>query len=594
MRTKRLTYRWHRRGAIAVWTAISLVTVLGFGALSVDLGFLYMVQSQLQVCADAAAMAAAGQLAAMDGDPLALARQAASEYAGKNKVLNGTPLLDTDTDVIFGQAVLVGSHYEFQANGAVVDAVKVRVRRTGDSPNGSIPLFFANVFGRNHRDMVAESTAILVPRDIAIVADLSASHNDDSELRHINEPNILINLWDVWAGLPGGISPDSPNYTVQKAGPTWGTFMQQQGWGEMTLNSAYVPANDTGLAYLPKGSGWTNTTIRNMLVAQNYNANEVNAIMSSSYDSDTNAWKARVATALGLCVWRSGLPADSTGKLGKWKTDNLTAGNNNSKLDWSSELTWTRSYPYASGSWSTYFDYMKSTSSAMYSEGKSAFRYRFGCKTLVNYLLEEKRCHDETPELNGTPSQPMQAVKEAIGRMMGIIDELDTDDQVSLEIYDRWGRHEVDLTQSYQSITDRIHEMQAGHYDVYTNVGDGMDKAITELSSTRARYTAIKVIVLLTDGNANADGTGTIYNEYEPNNPAKLYAVTKAQEAAAEGIRIYTVSVGARADTALMEQIATIGRGSHFFASGSIQDYTAQLQNIFEKLGGKRPVMLIQ
>lgn len=585
-----------RRGVVVVWTAVSMVALLGFAALSVDIGYLYMVRSELQSCADAAAMAAASQLAAMGQDRETLARQAAIEYAAKNKVLNRTPTLDPEVDIVFGQCVRnpQTGRYELNPNSSVHDAVRVRVRRTADSPNGAVPLFFANIFGKSQKDMFAEAVAILVPRDIAIVADLSASHNDDSELRHINEPNITINLWNVWAALPGGMDPADPNYSPQRAGPTWGTLMQQLGFGEMTLNGSYNPAADPGLMYLPKGSTWSNTTLANMLRAQNYNEREISAIMSASYDSDTSAWKARVCTALGLSVWRSGLPADPDGKPAKWQREGLTPGNGDNKLAWSSELTWVQPYPFPAGSWSEWCDYVKSTSTRMYSEGKTAFRYRFGVKTFINYLLEERRCHDETPDLWQTPAQPMQAVKDGVVRMMEIIEELQTDDQVSLEIYDRWGRHEVNLTQDYAQISSRITQLQAGHYDVYTNMGDGEQRAIEELTSVRARNTAVKVMILLTDGNANVDQTGAIYGEYEPNTPAKLYAKSKAQEAADLGIRIYTVSVGARADTAAMEEIATIGRGTHFYASGSIAEYTDQLRAIFETLGGKRPVVLIE
>jgi Mg-chelatase subunit ChlD len=188
----------------------------------------------------------------------------------------------------------------------------------------------------------------------------------------------------------------------------------------------------------------------------------------------------------------------------------------------------------------------------------------------------------------------MQSVKDAVCRMMEIIEELQTNDQVSLEVYSTWGHHEINLTQNYSAISNRISQMQAGYYDNLTNIGDGEQKAIDELTSSRARDAAKKVMILLTDGNANVDGGGNTYDEYTPNTPAKQYAITKATAAAALGIRIYTVAVGARADLSSMAQIAHIGNGTSFYASGSIEDYTAQLQAIFETLGGRRPIALIE
>jgi hypothetical protein len=43
-----------------------------------------------------------------------------------------------------------------------------------------------------------------------------------------------------------------------------------------------------------------------------------------------------------------------------------------------------------------------------------------------------------------------------------------------------------------------------------------------------------------------------------------------------------------------MDQIAEIGNGEHLHAEGSIDEYSAQLLQIFVQLGGKRPVELIR
>ena len=67
-----------------------------------------------------------------------------------------------------------------------------------------------------------------------------------------------------------------------------------------------------------------------------------------------------------------------------------------------------------------------------------------------------------------------------------------------------------------------------------------------------------------------------------------------AAQAVNEGIRIFTVSVGSGADISLMEDIAAIGSGTHFYAQGSIASYSAQLDAIFKTLGGGRPVELIR
>ncbi len=571
---------------------MTLTVLLGFAALTIDLGYLYLVRTELQVSADAAALAAAGELATLDGDRLALARARAQEYAAKNKISNEAPMLDMETDVVFGEVDLdaESGQYAFtpmsNPNPALVDAVRVRVRRTEDSPNGAVALFFANIWGKSQKDIYAEATAILVPRDIAIVADLSASHNDDSELRHINRTEV--NLWSVWAGLPGGMDESEPNYSPQRAGPVWGTLMEQIGFGETTLDSSYNPTSDSGLVYLPRYYNWNNTTIENLLRAQNYNEDEIDAIMGAGYDNDSSAWKARAAVALGLAVWRSGKGVDDDGQPAKWQVEGLYPGNGNDWVGWSSELTWVEPSPYAGVSWSGYLDYIKGTSQ-MTSEGNSAFRYRLGIKTFVNYILESRPSYQQCPEMRFTPAQPMQAVKDAVGKMVDIIEDLETDDQLSLESYCTIARHEVDLTQEYSQITACLNDRQAGHYESWTNMGGGIERAVEELTGDRARHAATKVMILLTDGKANVDQWGNTGDYYE----GPIYAKAKAQEAANLGIRIYAVSVGSDSDTATMDYIAQIGNGTHFHAEGSIDDYTEQLQAIFVTLGGKRPVMLI-
>ena len=94
----------------------------------------------------------------------------------------------------------------------------------------------------------------------------------------------------------------------------------------------------------------------------------------------------------------------------------------------------------------------------------------------------------------------------------------------------------------------------------------------------------------MTDGRANINKWGN----YDLAG-AKAYALEQAERAAKLGFRIYTVSVGVAADRALMQQIASIGRAEEFYASGVDPDeYSAQLMEIFGRLGGKRPVALIQ
>lgn len=615
-----------RRGIVAVQVAVLLVVLLGFAALTVDVGAMYNARNDLQRTADAAALAAAGRLSDWSqGDPMEAARTVASDYTGSNRVFNHDMRLDPGTDVVFGRANYDAgtNRYSFEAVDALPDSVRVQVRMTNDSPNGALRLFFAGLLGHTSTQMSASAIAMMVPRDIVVVADLSGSHTDDSELRHYQDTEV--NMFEVWDALPYSkgmngvgnlsVSPGAGNPAVvppahgvglgslpggfvdpgtaangQQKGPTWGWMYH---WGSELDPATYVPSTDPGLLYLPRSAAWTDANLTAGLTNAGYSAAEVAALKAATYDSSKDAnnqygWTNRVAVALGLARWDSGIPG------GLWSTlpagTPMQAGNNN---NWpaAGELTWLVPYPFAQGSWNDYiYNYARSTSTFMYTEGSTGFRYRFGLKTFMNYLMETRESHAETPELSDVPTQPMQAVKDSVDRMAQVITDLDTDDQLALVIYGTTVHTEIPLTRTYFDVSNRLREMQAGYYDSYTNIGGGIQGAVTELNSTRARPAARKVIVLLTDGMANVNELG----ETTSYAGGAAYTTAQAQIAADQGIRIFTVSVGSSADQALMADVAEIGGGDTFHAEGSIEEYSEQLDLIFQELGGRRPVELIQ
>jgi hypothetical protein len=308
--------------------------------------------------------------------------------------------------------------------------------------------------------------------------------------------------------------------------------------------------------------------------------------MSNRYDS-WGAYPGRVAVALGLARWRSGM------RNGLWSELGEAPGDNNGWVNPYTEMTWLvpfgdRSLSDSADIWISYANYMKDWSSMV--SANSAFRYRFGLKTFMNYLLDNRPTHAQTPEFADCPAQPMQAVKDAVNHLVGLLGTLDTEDQLSLEIYGQTARHEVGLTTEFEAVHNRLNAMQAGYYDLWTNMGGGITRAIEELHSERGRHIARKVIFLLTDGQANVSSWGATGDYYN----GAQYALDEAQAAVDQGIMVFCVSVGSGADEDLMEQIAAIGGGTHFHAEGSIDAYTAQLEQIFASLGGTRPVELIK
>lgn len=585
----------HRRGVAVAAVVVALVVLLGFASLTVDVGAMYNARNDLQRSADSAAMAAAALLSDFEhGDPVVLARAEAGAYVQRNEVLGRTMALDPNADVTFLRAHYdqAANAYTFTPTEVLPDAIRVRVRLTEGSPNGPLPLYFAGIFGKYSTDVSASATAAMIPRDLAITVDLSASHTDDSELRHYQ--STTINLYDVWNALPGGANEagtvwnpaELPFDLDQAAGPGWG-YMKKMGYGTTDIDSAYNPVADPGLVRLAYAQSWSNAQLTTYLTNQGYNAAERSAIMTNSGADTSTVYPLRVAVALGLATWNSGIAG------GRWSTYGQPPGNANTTIT-TAETVWAepimgRTLASSATIWNDYINnYVRQTGNEMYAANAN-FRYRFGVKTFVNYLLESRPQNNQTPELLNTPTQPMKAVRDGVKHMMDVMTELGTDDQASLEVFGQTARHEVNLTSDFQQVSDRLDQMQAAHYDRNTNMGGGIQRAIEELSSIRARSTSRKIIVVMTDGMANVTATGAF--DY-PGGAA--YALQKAQQAADLGFRIFAVSVGSEPDLAFMDQLADIGHGQHYHAEGSIEEYSAQLDAIFAALGGRRPVQLVE
>jgi len=83
-----------------------------------------------------------------------------------------------------------------------------------------------------------------------------------------------------------------------------------------------------------------------------------------------------------------------------------------------------------------------------------------------------------------------------------------------------------------------------------TAIGDAMDSARDELISVRGNPDAVKFIVLLTDGQSNYGS--------DP--------VTVANSVAGDNVLVYTIGFGQDADTATLEQIASITGAEYYFA----------------------------
>jgi Mg-chelatase subunit ChlD len=237
-------------------------------------------------------------------------------------------------------------------------------------------------------------------------------------------------------------------------------------------------------------------------------------------------------------------------------------------------------YPYPEGSWSEYVNYVQ-TRSHILSEG---YQHRYGLKTWVDYLLIQRRYKSSTPDLSDTPEQPMTAVKGAVSEMMTYLAGLQSQDKVALTSYDSDSYVEQALTTDTGLVTSRMNYLQAGAWGAGTNIGAGIEQGATTVTGAGSRADARKVMLVLTDGLANASSNAL--------SPAD-YARDRAQWAADQGITIHTVSFTDSADQVLMQEIADIGSGVHYHVTGyTPAEYTEALEDVFVAIAAMLPLGL--
>lgn len=175
MRSKPM--KTQRRGTVAAFTAVASTMLIGFVALSVDVGMLYNVRAEMQRTADAGALAGAWTLVnenRLKTPPdmaavVSAARAKASLVSGLNDIQKLNPTVDQNAsnlatgDVVMGRFNNPNNLSEamsYPADASQYNTVLVRVHRDG-TRNGPIELWFARIFGLDSTNMQATAAASL-------------------------------------------------------------------------------------------------------------------------------------------------------------------------------------------------------------------------------------------------------------------------------------------------------------------------------------------------------------------------------------------------------------------------------------------------
>jgi hypothetical protein len=159
------TTRRSQRGIVMPLAAIGMLTLLGFAALAIDVGYLFVVRNELQNAADTAALAGAGNLAPYTGSPLtpnwAAANTGATNAIALNQAANATLV---NGQVQTGYWNITGSPTGLHSTSAGTDdlpAVMVTINKAAGSNGGAVNAFFAQVLGIPTFDVGARAAAVI-------------------------------------------------------------------------------------------------------------------------------------------------------------------------------------------------------------------------------------------------------------------------------------------------------------------------------------------------------------------------------------------------------------------------------------------------
>lgn len=625
-----------RKGVFFVLAVICLLGAMTFVGMSVDLGMITVTKTRMQGAADSAALAAAQEIvvavreASWDSDTgldmntvqtsaAAKARDMAVYVAG----INGF-YINPSTDVLLGRRMLAsnGVSYTETWGTGPFNCVKVNIRKdnsNASAPDAKLPLIFAPVVGERAQTITTSATAFIESRDIVCTLDYSGSMNDDSCLSNasvgrLTKSAIESNQDSIWAVFVASDVRFSNDAGTKKF-PSAGFGQINSAVGTTNNSSSSQTAIEALGLYTPEQNyydDWSLNTSGDDYYSTTSGKYEYRLYTTGSYagqlrrqKNSKGSWTTVAeTTAPGYFpqVAESAIPFPQEGK-------NAATG---MRLGKPSVAT-------SKAQWLAYADYVR-TSSNLNSQG---YRYKYGYRTLCQYLMESRYGNNSSEDLWRVPHYPFHAMKKGMETFCQFMTDLSYGDNIGLVDYAVEAQIETGLTEDGADVTVNLgsdllstrytdintiqSHKQAGHYSSNTATGDGILKA-TELIVSNGRYGAQKAILLMTDGQPNISPSGFSlpsdwnwnqlldYNDdgvadYTTSDRASQYALYQAKLAADQKIVVHTLCVGAGADTALLKAIAKISGGYDIVVPGGMAIATQEslLREAFGVLAGQVP-----
>lgn len=606
-----------RRGAVVVLTAILLVAILGMAAMSIDMGYVATVHSQLQRAADGAALAAAAE---MNKNGLVAAANRAKQIAGLN-TSSGGPINLADSDVVFGIWNLNTKTFSPTAAGSGGNAVRVTIQQ---SPS----LFFARALGIGSTNVSAEAIAIATPRDICFVVDLSGSMNDDTDpCWATNAINGSLSstvgnkiMQDVYDDFNLGSFPGTNQHIGHPLGSAYQNLTgsaSTNAYANMTANSGPLTSSSIPTAY--RISSGDSETVRKQKAYKYIIDNQLAVLMPNAKptpNSTTNYafWE----RYLDYLIIRSSPSGRGTVPPGVDTSRTITNFNNPNK----------QNYPSAGG--------------------PNAHRNYVGPRTYIQFLMDygrDEKVAGAFVPLSASSSlcpwndemtdggmfsfppreQPTHACRRSMIAAMSIIEQNNAlnpspeqRDWVSVVTFDKASpgpQVAQALTSDYKAAMEACTKLQAvSDIGASTATESGLIKAQQVIEKTSlggtGREFADKIVVLLTDGQPNiVTSSSTTINNYRTANPnsnwygGSSYAydgpLMQSIKTQLKGWKTYAVGIGFGTDYGFMDRLARTGstadnNGQSPRNTGDPSQYEAKLKSIFEDIIANMGVRLVK
>ena len=558
-----------RRGVIVVLTGFCLCAMFAFVALSVDTGRIVLTETKMQNGVDAAALAAAQEITA--------AVYAAGQGQGSANI---------DANSIAVEAARVMAAQVAAANGVYINpATDVQFgKRVFDSATGTWPIQW-NTSPFNVVQVVARRTNTdtnaadgQLPLAFGWAVGRSMVPIQTSATAFVEARDLVVVL-DVSASMNDDSSLRSP---------------LGQSEAEKLLDGMWTSL----VAADPK---WPGTTDSKFPATGFGQVNSYYGTYISSNDTNT------IRYYLGLNQndgYSRKYPFPQAGRYSSGAPKNKPSNSTSDNL------------------WNGYINYVKNRG--------GTYGKRYGYRTLMDYLQEQRYDPSKSEDLWRTPHYPFHANRNGASLFLDFLTELDFGDEVGWVAYGQWAEQqlsfydgEVDIdvsadpiTSDYATIDTMQRRHQAGELNGWTAMGDGILKARELLVGAAgdpnddgySRYGARPTILVMTDGQTNQkpggwslpasfdwaewtdyDGDGSA--NYSTNDSNKQYAFWEATEAIKLGITIHTLAVGQGADRDLMEAIAYAGSGIYIDVPGgaTVAELEEQLLEAFGQIASKVP-----